>query len=112
MAKQTFMPEEIETIQLNVIGLLFYVKMHDKRELPPCFRRCEIIIKNIDTCRNGCYSNIEELTQLIKEDWRSAFGAHTGMLEYYIPDEKFEVQKNMNSAISKKISVIGKHINS
>ena len=112
MEKQIFTPEEIEFIQLNVIGLLFYVKMHDKRDLPHCFRRCEIIVKNIDICRSGCYSNIEKLTQLIKEDWCSASGAHTGLSEYYIPNEEFEIQKNMNSAISRKISVIEKHINS
>ena len=112
MAKYTFTPEEIEIIQLNVIGLLFYVKMHDKRDLPHCFRNCERIVKNIDVCRSESYADIEELTRLIKEDWCTAFGAHVGLYEYNIPNGEFEIQKSMNHAISRQLSVIKGYISS
>ena len=110
MAKHTFTPEEIEIIQINVIGLLFYVKIHDKRDLPHCFRNCERIVKNIDICRSDCYADIEELTTLIKEDWHTSFGARTGLLDYCIPNAEMEIQKNMNCAISRQISVIERYI--
>ena len=112
MVEHTFTPEEIEIIQLNVIGLLFYVKIHDKRDLPHCFRNCERIVKNIDVCRSECYADIEELTTLIKEDWRTACGAHDSLLDYYIPNVELEIQKNMNCAISRQISSIKRYINS
>ena len=110
MAEHAFTPEEIEIIQLNLIGLLFYVKIHDKRDLPYCFRHCERIVKNIDVCRSECYADIEELTMLIKKDWRSACGAHNSLLDYCIPNAEMEIQKNINLAISRQISVIERHI--
>ena len=112
MAEHTFTPEEIEIIQLNVIGLLFYVKIHDKRDLPHCFRHCERIVKNIDVCRSESYADIEELTRRIKEDWRTACGAHNSLLDYCIPNAEMEIQKNMNRAISRQISAIDRHIRS
>ena len=111
MKNQAFTPEQLETIQLKVMALLFYVKTHDNRTLPHCFSFCERIVRNIDISRDGCYAEIEELTQLIKEDWRSACHFRVGLLEYYIPNDELEIQKSMNTAISKQISEIEEHIN-
>ena len=111
MKAQTFTPEQLETIQLKIMALLVYVRTHDSRELPYCFRHCERIVKNINICRSGCYSGIEELTQLIREDWRSASHVRTGLGEYCIPNAEMAIQINMNTAISKQILAIEKQVN-
>ena len=111
MGNLTFSPEQLETIQLKVMGLLFYVKKHDSRTLPDCFRFCERIVRNIDICRIGCYVDIDELTQLIKEDWRMASHFRVGMPEYYIPNDEIKIRKSMNKALSIQILDIGEHIN-
>jgi len=36
---QTFTPEQIETIQIKMIALLYYVKKHDARPLPECLQK-------------------------------------------------------------------------
>ena len=111
MKERTFTPEQLEIIQLNVMALLTYVKTHDSRVLPQCFRPCERIVKNINICRSSCYSEIEELTQLIREDWRIASHVRTGLSEYCIPNAEMAIQINMNTAISKHILVIEEQIN-
>ena len=111
MKKQTFTPEQLETIQLNVIALLCYVKKHEGRTLPHCFGFCERIVRNIDISRDGCYAEREELTKLIKDNWRGACRFRAGLPEYYIPNDELEIRVSMNRAISKQISEIEKHIN-
>ena len=110
MENHTFTPEEIERIQLNLMALLFYVKTHDKRNLPHCFRICERIIRNIDICRSECYSDIDELSRLIKEDWHASMEVHAGLPAYYIPNEAREVMISMNRAVSRQIADIAEFI--
>ena len=111
MKNQMFTPDQLETIKLKVIALLSYVKKHDGMELPHCFRFCEKIVRNIDISRDAHYAESNELTALIKDDWRIAFRSRDGLLEYYIQNDEFEVQRNMNAVISKQISEIDEYIN-
>jgi len=105
-----FTPEELENIQLKIMALLYYVKKYDKRKLPHCFGFCERIVRNIDISRAACYSGIDELTQLIIDDWKSACGAPVGLYDYYIPSDDAEIRKAMNRALSSQISDIDKCI--
>ena len=111
MKNQAFTPEQLETIQLNVIALLCYVKKHDGRELPHWFSHCERIVRNIDISRDAGYTERHELTELIKGDWRSACHFRAGLPDYYLPNDTVEVRTSMNRAISKQISKIEEHIN-
>ncbi|WP_322459363.1 hypothetical protein, partial [Clostridium perfringens] len=106
-----FTTKQIETIQLNIIALLCYIKRHDEGALPRCFKFCEIIVKNIDICRNNGYSDIDELSEYIRQDWNSAMEIHTGLPEYYIPNCNFEIQKAINEAIKRQIMFIEEYLN-
>ena len=109
--EQAFTPEQLETIQIKLIALLCYVKKHDARPLPECFRFCERIVRNIDISRDACYAESDELTQLIKDHWRSACHFRVGLSDYCIPNDEMEIQVNMNRAIAKQVSEIEQHIN-
>ena len=61
-------------------------------------------------CRDNNYEDIDELSKLIKTDWKSALEPHTGLSNYYIPSSIFQIQKSMNAAISDQIFVITKLI--
>ena len=110
MKNQEFTPEQLEIIQLSMIALLSYVKKHDNRMLPNSFQFCERIVRNIDISRDGCYAESLELTELIRRDWRSACHFRVGLSDYYIPNDKPEIQTSMNRAISKQISIIKEYI--
>ena len=106
MTNRTFTPAEIETIQIKIMALLCYVKTHDRRTMPRCFQFCEKIIRNINACRDVCYAQIDELTALIKSDWRSACEIHAGLPAYYMPSDNAEIMTSMNRAIAAQISEI------
>lgn len=110
MNKTPYAPNQIEMIQLNMIALLDYIKRIDKNSLPRAFEFCEIIIKNIDICREDDYKDIDELSKLIREDWKCAMESHSGLPEYYIQNKIFRIQSSVNEAISKQIVVIDKLI--
>ena len=110
MKKNIYTAEQIEKIQLNMIALLYYIKKHSTSNLPRCFKFCETIIKNIDICRENKYEDINELSMLVREDWNSAMEVHTGLPEYYMPNNSFEIQKAMNIVIHEQILVVGKLI--
>lgn len=106
MAEQIYTPQKIEELQMQLLALVSYVKRHDKQTLPRCVSFCETIIRNIDICRANGYVDIEELSALIRQDWNSAMEIHTGLPEYYIPNDVFAVQQSMNAAISAQIRAI------
>lgn len=110
MRKNIYTAKEIEKIQLNMIALLYYVKIHDKLNLPMCFQFCERIVKNIDICRDNKYENISELSMLIRSDWNSVMEPHVGLSNYYIPNSIFQIQKAMNTTIAEQILVLGRLI--
>ena len=111
MKNQVLPPEQIELVQIKLMALLVYAKKLDGRPLPHCFRHCERIVRNIDIFRNSCYDGIDELTQLIKEDWRAACHPRAGFSEYYIPNDEAEIRKCTNLALFKQISEIEELIN-
>lgn len=108
MGASIYTAEELEKLQLALFGLLCYARRHDRRELPPCFGACERIVRNIDLCRSGGYTELDraELSQLIREDWRSAMELHSGLPEYYIPEERMEIQRSMNHALHRQVEVV------
>lgn len=111
MSKNVFTPKQIETIQLNIMALMCYIKRHDKGALPRCFEFCETIVKNIDICRNNGYSDIDELAEYIRQNWNSAIEIHTGLPEYYISNCNFEIQKAINEAIKIQMMFIEEFLN-
>lgn len=108
MKKNYYTPQQIEKIQLNILALLYYVKMHDKSQLPGCFQSLERIVKNIDVCRNNNYDDIDELSNLISSDWKSAMIPRVGLCDYFIYDNNAEIRESMNTALCDQISVLNK----
>ena len=111
MLNQVFTPEQLETIQLNVLALMCYAKKHDANTPPHWFRHCERIVGNIDISRDGGYAESSELTELIKSDWRSACHFRAGLPEYYIPNDEPEIRKSVNIAFHKQVASIEEYIN-
>lgn len=68
-------------------------------------------MKNIEICKNESYTDIECLSEYIKQDWKSAMLPHCGLKDYYIVDNDFEIQKSINSKINEYIDTLDKYIN-
>lgn len=105
MKDKVYTIEQLVLIQLKIKEFISFVEQYD-RLLPYCFDNCRHIIKNIEICKNNKYSDIECLSEYIKQDWKSAMGSHCGLSDYYILDTNFEIQKNINCKISEFIDVI------
>ena len=108
--EDVYSPEELEQIQMALLGLLYYTRQHDQRELPRCFLFCRTMAKNIDICRETGYVNRAELSELLREDWRAAMERHSGLPEYYIPDDRVEVRISMARAIERQIDWVDRLI--
>lgn len=108
--KYGFSVEELSKLYIMFNNFVKYVKENDKRKLPRCFDYCNTIIHNIEICKSNNWDDIEELSLYINQDWNSAMEIHTGLPEYYIPNEVFQIQKRTNKIIGNYIVEIGKII--
>ncbi|MEG0452886.1 MAG: hypothetical protein RR558_07470, partial [Coprobacillus sp.] len=69
------------------------------------------IVKNIDICKNDNYADINSLSKYIIQDWKSATSPRIGLQEYYISNDSFETQKEINNQINQFIQTINQYIN-
>ncbi len=101
--RRKYPTEQLEAIKMHLLELVKFVQEQDKRDLPRCFEYCKLILKNIDICINSEYEGIEELTEVIQRDWKNVLENHSGLAEYYIPNENFVVQKSLNEQLAQLI---------
>ena len=110
MSNNAYTSQQIEKIQISLISLLDFVKKYDKTPLPRALQFCEIIVRNIDICRENEYADIVELSELIQQDWSSAMHVHTGLPEYYIDEDVYQARVSINNTLHEHILEIDKQV--
>ncbi len=101
-------------LDLKVIlqQLLCFIKENEKNSKKPYFYRfLETMFHNIQIWVDWNYTDTDELIKFIKEDWNKANEVHTGIPEYGIWCDDYEMRKNLNITFRNMVFEIDKILN-
>ena len=98
-------------LKIRLQQLLFFIKENDKSSKPYFCRFLKIMLHNIEIWENGNCKDTDELIKFIKEDWNYCNNVHTGIPEYGIWSNDYEIRKNLNITFRNMVFEIDEILN-
>jgi len=100
--------DRLQELHNNISELINLISSESLGDLPRFYSYLSIMKNNIEICINSDYRDMEELRELLKEDWNSCFNLHCGIPDWYIKRDIFEEQLKMNQILKNKTENIDK----
>jgi hypothetical protein len=83
------------------ISDLIMIIEREAGQLPRFYSCLNIMRRNLNICIESNFEDLDELIQLLKEDWASCWQVHTGLDGWYIYRKNYEERLKANEAVSK-----------
>jgi len=91
-----------------IAELIMIIKTEEKGQFPSFFSFLNIMKRNLDICTKSNFEDLDELIQLLKEDWANCWPAHGGLGDWGIYRENYEERLRANEKLRKLESNIEK----
>ncbi len=93
--------ERCVELESSINDLIKLIETENEGLFPKFYDYLKIMKKNLSICIQDNFEDLDELIQLLKEDWANCWQVHCGLDEWYIQREEYVEQVKMNQLLRK-----------